>query len=200
MAFIPAAERYNLMGTLDRWVVRTVFQRLGKRTDVADTVCAINLSGQSVGDENMLKFILDQFEQNAIPPGHICFEITETPAIANLRSALKLIETLRSLGCRFSLDDFGSGMSSFGYLRQLKVDFLKIDGSFVRNILTDATDHAMVEAINNIGHVMGIQTIAEFVENQEIREALQRIGVDYVQGFGIHRPESLAVRDEMHVA
>ena len=196
MAFIPAAERYNMMGTLDRWVVQTVFQRLAARSDKENTVCAINLSGQSVSDKQMLEFILDQFQQTGVSPQHICFEITETAAIANLRSALAMIDTLRAMGCRFSLDDFGSGMSSFGYLRQLKVDYLKIDGSFVRQMLSNPTDHTMVEAINNIGHVMGIQTIAECVETPAMLDALKKMGVDYAQGFGIHRPEPLSARDE----
>ncbi len=195
MAFIPAAERYNMMNMLDRWVVETVFRRLSARAELGNMVCAINLSGQSLGNEHMLDFILEQFGTTGVPPQHICFEITETAAIANLRSALRLVSTLRARGCRFSLDDFGSGMSSFGYLKQLKVDYLKIDGSFVRQIMTSATDRAMVESINNIGHVMGIQTIAECVEDDDMLNALRKIGIDYVQGYHIHYPEPIAGLD-----
>jgi len=195
MAFIPAAERYNMMNMLDRWVVETVFRRLATRDTVGNTVCAINLSGQSLSDEHMLEFILQQFSHTGIPPHHICFEITETAAIANLRSALRLVTTLRAKGCQFSLDDFGSGMSSFGYLKQLKVDYLKIDGSFVRQIMSSDTDRAMVSSINNIGHVMGIQTIAECVEDDDMLNALREIGIDYVQGYHIHYPEPIAGLD-----
>lgn len=189
MAFIPAAERYNMMSLLDRWVVETVFRRLATRTTLGNTVCAINLSGQSLGDEHMLDFILEQFGKTGVPAQHICFEVTETAAIANLRSAQRLISTLRTKGCRFSLDDFGSGMSSFGYLKQLKVDYLKIDASFVRQITSSETDRAMVASINNIGHVMGIRTIAEGVEHEDVLNALRELGVDYVQGYKLHRPE-----------
>ncbi len=195
MAFIPAAERYNMMNVLDRWVVETAFRRLATRDTLENTVCAINLSGQSLSDEHMLDFILDQFGQTGIPAHHICFEITETAAIANLRSALRLVSTLRAKGCQFSLDDFGSGMSSFGYLKQLKVDYLKIDGSFVRQIMSSETDRAMVASINNIGHVMGIQTIAECVENDDMLNALREIGIDYVQGYHIHYPEPISGLD-----
>ncbi|HEY6093900.1 MAG TPA: EAL domain-containing protein [Gallionellaceae bacterium] len=192
MAFIPAAERYNMMNMLDRWVVETVFQRLARRTALGNTVCAINLSGQSLGDEQMLDFILEQFNKTGVPARHICFEITETAAIANLRSALRMVSTLRAKGCQFSLDDFGSGMSSFGYLKQLRVDYLKIDASFVRQIITSSTDRAMVASINHIGHVMGIQTIAEGVEHDEVLDALRELGIDYVQGFRLHLPEPIA--------
>jgi EAL domain-containing protein (putative c-di-GMP-specific phosphodiesterase class I) len=156
-----------------------------------NTTCSINLSGQSISDKTMLPFILEQFEKTGVPPGHVCFEITETAAVANLRAATHFIQTLRNLGCHFSLDDFGSGMSSFGYLRQLDVDFLKIDGAFVRNMCEHATDRAMVEAINNIGHVMGLQTIAEYVGDLPTTRLLHGLGVDYAQGYGIHRPEPL---------
>ena len=122
---------------------------------------------------------------------HVCFEITETAAVANLRSAQHFIHTLRRHGCAFALDDFGSGLSSFAYLKRLPVDYLKIDGRFVKDIVTDAMDHAMVEAINQLGHIVGVRTIAEFVENDAILERLQQLGVDYAQGFGIHKPEPL---------
>ena len=192
MSFIPAAERYGLMPTLDRWVIRSIFQRLAEQAAIPEgTICAINLSGQSLSDTQMLDYILGQLEETGLSPDHICFEITETAAIANLRDAIRFINILQGIGCRFALDDFGSGMASFGYLRQLKVDYLKIDGSFVKDMRHDATDRAMVEAIHNIGHVMGLKTIAEWVEDEETRELLRTIGVDYAQGYAIHRPEPL---------
>jgi diguanylate cyclase (GGDEF)-like protein/PAS domain S-box-containing protein len=194
MAFIPAAERYGLMPELDRWVIRTAFANYAACVESGNPTpaYAINLSGASLGDDHLLDYILAQFERHAIPPQRICFEITETSAIANLNHAVTLIQRLKAIGCRFSLDDFGSGMSSFGYLKHLPVDYLKIDGSFVKDMIDDPIDFAMVESINNIGHVMGIRTIAEFVENDEILAALNRIGVDFAQGYGIAKPVPLA--------
>ncbi len=190
MAFIPAAERYNLMPALDRWVIQTAFAQYAKDRKHGRMIRmrAINLSGASIGAPHLLAFIRKQFEVFQVPPEIICFEVTETSAIANLSQAAILIRDLKALGCRFALDDFGSGMSSFAYLKHLPVDFLKIDGSFVKDMIDDPIDRAMVEAINNIGHVMGIQTIAEFVSNKEILEALEQIGVDFAQGFGIEEP------------
>ncbi|HEU4855313.1 MAG TPA: EAL domain-containing protein, partial [Nitrosospira sp.] len=134
------------------------------------------------------EFVMAQFELFNVPPAEICFEITETSAIANLAQASILICKLKAIGCRFSLDDFGSGMSSFAYLKHLPVDYLKIDGGFVKDMVDDPIDCAMVEAINHIGHLMNIETIAEFVENDAILEALRRIGVDYAQGYGVEKP------------
>ncbi len=193
MSFIPAAERYGLMPTLDRWVIRSVLERLARLGALPEnTLYAINLSGQSLGDPKMLGFILDQLDATGLAPERICFEITETAAVANLRAASRFINTLRGIGCRFALDDFGSGMASFGYLRQLKVDYLKIDGRFVKNMRHDATDRAMVHAINDIGHVMGLRTVAEWVEDEETLALLRGMGIDYAQGYAIHRPEPLA--------
>ena len=195
-AFIPAAERYNMMPTIDRWVVRKAFSfyravaRSGR--PVQDLCFAINLSGSSLGDEYLLSYVQQGLEEFGVPPGAICFEITETAAITNLTTAVRFMQELKQTGCGFALDDFGSGLSSFGYLKNLPVDYLKIDGSFVKDMVDDPIDHAMVEAINQIGHVMGIQTIAEFVENEEILECLRAVGVDYVQGYGVHCPEPLA--------
>ncbi|WP_110949046.1 EAL domain-containing protein [Pseudomonas bohemica] len=193
-SFIPAAERYGMMTTLDRWVVQSVFKIIAdclhenhRKGPMA--VCAINLSGTSIGDDAFLEYLRQQFQIYAIPPELICFEITETSAIANLGSAIRFINELKSLGCRFSLDDFCAGMSSFAYLKHLPVDFLKIDGSFVKDMLDDPVNRAMVEVINHIGHVMGKQTIAEFVESPQIEQALLEIGVDYAQGYVIERPQ-----------
>ncbi|MBI5462620.1 MAG: EAL domain-containing protein [Gammaproteobacteria bacterium] len=190
--FIPAAERYHLMPAVDRWVVRHALRALARRKqwDRRD-VFSVNLSGQSLGDEAFLEFVQVEIDAAGIAPQHVCFEVTETAAVANLRSAQHFIHTLRRRGCVFALDDFGSGLSSFAYLKRLPVDFLKIDGRFVKDMLNDSMDHAMVESINQLGHVVGVQTIAEFVENDAIAAALKQLGVDYAQGYGIHKPEPL---------
>jgi diguanylate cyclase (GGDEF)-like protein/PAS domain S-box-containing protein len=193
-AFIPAAERYHLMPAIDRWVVESTFALLqrcsanahGGRLPVDDV--AINLSGQSLGDERFLEYVVECFVRHRVAPTMICFEITETAAIANLSRAREFIVHLKRMGCRFALDDFGSGLSSFGYLKSLSVDYLKIAGDFVRDVVEDPVDHAMVEAINQIGHVMEITTIAESVESQAILQKLRDSGVDYGQGFGIEMP------------
>ncbi len=191
-AFIPAAERYHLMTDIDRWVIRDVFSWLHGLTGAEQQHYTINLSGQSVGDDKMLQFIIDCMHEYGIDPSLICFEITETAAVANLDSARIFIAHLHELGCKFALDDFGSGLSSFAYLKNLDVDFLKIDGSFVHNIDNDPVDYAMVASINRIGHLMGIKTIAEFVEDREVLERLKEIGIDYVQGYNIDMPRSLS--------
>ncbi|WP_208449393.1 EAL domain-containing protein [Paraburkholderia phenazinium] len=193
MAFIPVAERYGLMTELDRWVIKAAFSSYvdWNARSRAPATYAINLSGASINDENFLAFVLEQFEQYAVPPDRICFEITETSAIANLNRAAVLIEKLRSIGCRFSLDDFGTGMSSFAYLKHLPVDYLKIDGAFVKDMVVDPISFAMVESINHIGHVMGIRTIAEFVESDALVLALRKVGVDFAQGYGIEKPMPL---------
>lgn len=193
-SFIPAAERYGLMTTLDRWVVQNVFKIIAQCLREAKhsgpmAMCAINLSGTSIGDDAFLNYLKEQFDTYQIPPDLICFEITETSAIANLGSAIRFINELKGLGCLFSLDDFCAGMSSFAYLKHLPVDFLKIDGSFVKDMLDDPINHAMVEVINHIGHVMGKRTIAEFVESPQIEQALLEIGVDFAQGYVIERPQ-----------
>ncbi|MES2365195.1 MAG: EAL domain-containing protein [Pseudomonadota bacterium] len=192
MSFIPAAERYGMMPLIDRWVIRTMFKWLLDNPGSTEQRCyAINISGQSLGDEHFVGFVIDQFHLSGIPGEVICFEVTETAAIANLSQAMRFISVLKGIGCRFSLDDFGSGMSSFAYLKNLQVDSVKIDGAFVRDMVTDAVDYAMVEAINRIGQVMGIQTVAEFVENDAILKKLSMLGVDYAQGYGIHKPAPL---------
>jgi Amt family ammonium transporter len=190
-AFIPAAERFGLMSAIDRWVVENVFKMINSSREYIDQNnfnFAINLSGQTLSDDETLRFITEQLKKNDISKGSISFEITETAAIANLTSANNFINSLKTEGCKFALDDFGSGLSSFAYLKNLPVDFLKIDGAFVKDMVDDPIDCAMVNSINQIGQVMNLKTIAEFVEDDFILEKLKEIGVDYVQGFGICKP------------
>lgn len=193
-SFLPAAERYDLGAALDRWVIEHTLEWLEANLTNLRHVhhFAINLSGQSLGDELFLSYLLNRLRETSIPAGILCFEITETAAIANLSKANKFIKTLRDYGCRFSLDDFGSGLSSFAYLKNLPVNYLKIDGMFVKDILDDPIDQAMVKSINDIGQVMKMATVAEFVENDAIRERLKEIGVDFVQGYGVGMPVPLA--------
>lgn len=194
--FIPAAEHYDLMPAMDRWVVQAAFSYLA-RLHGGNTIprqvgtCFINLSGNSLSDSSFFKFIREQLTRHRLPPENICFEITETAAISRLGEAVEFIREIKEQGCRFALDDFGSGLSSFSYLKTIPVDFLKIDGSFVRNLCAVPIDCAIIEAINRIAHVAGIKTIAEFVETDDIRRELQRIGVDYAQGSGIEEPRPL---------
>ncbi|WP_082065430.1 EAL domain-containing protein [Aliterella atlantica] len=200
MAFIPAAERYNIMHLIDRWVISTFFARLDQhyqeawqffQTPSRANMYAINLSGASINDDSFTDFLYQQFSLYSIPPQLICFEITETVAITNLDKAGELIAKLKQLGCRFALDDFGRGMSSFAYLKNLPVDYLKIDGEFIKDIVNDSTDLALTQAINQVGHAMGIQTIAEFVEDDTILAKIGELGVDYAQGYGIAKPQPL---------
>jgi len=192
--FLPAAERYNLSDKVDRWMIGNALAWLREHPELVAQLhlCAINLSGQSLGNKAILQFILEQINEGGIPPEKLCFEVTETAAISDLAQATNFITLLKDCGCMFALDDFGSGFSSFSYLKKLPVDFLKIDGSFVRDICTNSIDLAMVRSINDIGHVMGKKTIAEFVEDRGVLEVLRDIGVDYAQGFEIGRPTPLA--------
>jgi len=194
IAFIPAAERYHLMPSIDRWVIRTAFRVITERRAAGNTsgTYAINISGASIGDDQFLDYVRESFARFRIPHASICFEITETTAVTSLSKAADFIGALREPGCRFALDDFGVGVSSFTYLKQLPVDYLKIDGSFVKNMLTDPVDAAMVEAIHRIGRVMGKQTIAESVETAATLDALRIVGVDYAQGHAIAPPSMFA--------
>lgn len=204
--FIPAAERYGLMPDIDRWVVENAFKILAERIAEGGYepihTCAINLSGATIGDDTFLDFLREVQPRYGIEPSSVCFEITETSAIANLVNATRFIQELKALGYRFSLDDFCAGMSSFVYLKHLPVDYLKIDGSFIKDMLEDPIDRAMVQVINQIGHVMGKRTVAEFVETQEILEVLREIGIDYAQGYGLARPQPFnrSFLRETHVA
>ena len=189
--FIAAAERYGLTPNIDRWMIEHALRWLVSEADEREklAMCSINLSGQSLGDDKFLPFVIDHFHRSGIDASKICFEITETAAIASFSQANRFIHALKELGCRFALDDFGTGLSSFGYLKHFPVDFLKIDGSFVKEILHDPIDREMVRSINEIGHLTGKQTIAEFAENAEIIEMLRSLGVDYAQGYGIATPQ-----------
>jgi diguanylate cyclase (GGDEF)-like protein len=191
-SFMPAAERYGLMPLIDRWVIRNAFaliaSRLGSSEPAQLSSCAINLSGATFGDNDFVDYVRQQFKIHRVPPEMICFEITETSAITNLPSAKRFIQALKRLGCRFSLDDFGTGMSSFSYLKHLPVDIIKIDGGFVTEMLNSKIDRAMVEMIVHLARVMGKSTVAEFVESDEVLAALREIGVDYAQGYAIGKP------------
>ncbi|BAQ66652.1 EAL domain-containing protein [Geminocystis sp. NIES-3709] len=193
--FMPSAERYELMPAIDRWVISTF---LSKYHDYYHQHChhhnyshnlyALNISGASINNDHFLDFLQQQLEQAEIPIDTICFEITESTAIGNFDQALKLINQLKQLGCRFAIDDFGHGMNSFDYIKHFPVDYLKIDGSFVKNLVNSDIDHAIVESFNRIGHVMNLQTIAEFVENKVILQELELMGIDYLQGYEIAKP------------
>jgi diguanylate cyclase (GGDEF)-like protein len=190
--FIPSAERYHLMPNIDRWVIKNVFVAYQKLLEINAEKCnyifSINLSGTSLGDKSLLSFIQDMFIKYSIPPQSICFEITETAAIVNLKNTILLFSALRKLGCSFALDDFGSGMSSFTYLKNFDVDYLKIDGTFVKEMHINKIDHAMVRSIHSVAEAMNIKTVAEFVENEEILSELKSIGVHYGQGLYLGAP------------
>jgi diguanylate cyclase (GGDEF)-like protein/PAS domain S-box-containing protein len=196
--FLPTAERYRLSDKLDRWVIKTAFEWFINNPKQLEqlAICAINLSGYSMADERFHEYVIDQFDKTGMTPYKVCFEITETAAIANLNSATRMISFLQELGCHFALDDFGSGLSSFGYLKNLPVDYLKIDGAFVKDMLHNTMDLEMVRSINGIAQLMGKKTIAEFVESKGILEALRDLGVDYAQGYYIGKPQPIENRLE----
>ncbi len=201
-SFLPAAERYNLMPRIDQWVVNNTLAWLGDRyrkQGALEGVYCINLSGASLSDERFRQTLRITLENLRLPAGAICFEITETAAVANLSKVVNFILEVKQLGCSFALDDFGSGLSSFAYLKNLPVDFLKIDGSFIKDVERDPIDLAMVQAINAIGHVMGLKTIAEFVENEAILQRLVDIGLDYAQGYHLGAPRPLADDDQVRM-
>lgn len=192
-AFLPAAERYNLASAIDRWVVRALLKQMatcGSSTRALPLVF-VNISGATLSDDGFFSFLRQELARTGVPPSRLCFEITETAAVANLSRAVTFIRGVRSDGCRFALDDFGAGLSSFSYLKTIPVDFLKIDGGFVRDMIEDPMDRAIVEAITHIGRSVGLKTIAEFVESKTVLQSLVDVGVNWAQGFAIHRPEPL---------
>ncbi len=192
--FIPVAENYFLMSQIDRWVINRSFQLLSDHLAVPDNqpiAISVNLSAQSIVERDLFTYIKERFQNYNLPPDLVRFEITESAAIANLSDAQAFINRITRMGCQFALDDFGSGYSSFSYLKNLNVDFLKIDGSFVRQIANDPVSSSMVSAINEVGHAMKIKTIAEFVEDQEIIDALAEIEVDFGQGYAFAKPKPL---------
>jgi diguanylate cyclase (GGDEF)-like protein len=196
-AFIPAAERFGIMPAIDRWVVRNALKTIALRGNLAHgSTYAINLSGITLTDGSFQEFLCGVLASTGVAPQLLCFEITETSAVANLEQAVAFIDAMRALGCRFALDDFGVGMSSLTYLKRLPVDYLKIDGSFVRDMLTDRSDRATVEMINHLAHMANKLTIAEFVETPEIMTALAEIGVDFAQGYAISRPVPFTVAEQ----
>ncbi|HEX2139227.1 MAG TPA: EAL domain-containing protein [Woeseiaceae bacterium] len=193
-SFFSAAERYQLMPQIDRWVVSTVMRKLSpqaSRLVEAGVSFAINLSGQTLGDDGILNFIEEELEASGVAPGTLCFEVTESAAVSNRAKAQDFIDALRARGCRFSLDDFGAGLSSFAYLKNFKVDTLKIDGSFIRDITKNRISESMVAAITQVARVMNLETVAEYVENAETREVVARLGVDYAQGHSVGKPVAL---------
>jgi len=191
--FINAAESYKRMADIDRWVIKTSFKWIADHRTELDHVSSfsINLSGHSLNDMGLMEFVMKQMRDTNVPIGKICFEITETLGIANLSDAADFIKRFKTTGCMFSLDDFGSGMSSYGYLKSLPVDYIKIDGVFVKEMATNPNDYAVVKSISEIGHFMGKKIIAEYVQDDETIQLLQDLGVDYAQGYGIEKPRPL---------
>src|SRR6056297_881672 len=190
--FLSAAERYQLMPRLDRWVVGRALDQVAGASAGAGHVFAINLSGQSLGDDEFLGYVRERVEASGVAPAALCFEITETAAVANMDRAAAFIATMRELGCRFSLDDFGAGLSSFAYLKDFDVDTLKIDGSFVRDVTANRVSEAMIAAITQVARVMGLTTVAEYVVSESVRRKVRELGVDYAQGYHIGEPMPLA--------
>lgn len=193
-AFIPAAERFGLMPLIDRWVVQRAITEFNRLLPDGSPValCAINLSGHTVDDEAFADFVIALLHQHQVPPHKLCFEITETAAISNMARVVRFIEKLRAVGCRFALDDFGAGMASFGYLKNLPVDILKIDGSFIQNMESDPLSLSIVRAVTDIGHQLHLQVIAEWVANEHVMDMLRGVGVDFAQGYAVHHPEPIA--------
>lgn len=199
--FMPAAERYNLLTSIERWVISSLVEFLHRQCESGsishdkavptDAFYAVNLSGVSINDNSFIDFLRTLLARFKLPRGVLCFEVTETTAISNLTKAAQLMHELKAMGCRFALDDFGIGMSSFAYLKYLPVDYIKIDGVFIRDMANDPMDHAIVEAINRIAHILGLKTVAEFVEDEATLGLLRALKVDYAQGYFIAKPEAL---------
>lgn len=188
--FLPTVEKYNFARRLDRWVITNVLLWLSDKPEHLNNLelCSINLSGNTITDPDIADFIMKKFKETAVAPEKICFEITETAAISNFETALEFISSIKDLGCSFALDDFGSGLSSFAYLKKLPVDYLKIDGQFVKDMVSDPINFEIVKSVNSIGHVMNMKIIAEYVENQKIYSSLKLLGVDFAQGFYFGKP------------
>jgi diguanylate cyclase (GGDEF)-like protein len=190
-AFLPAANRFGLMGDLDCWVIRTAFQELAKiRRQRPEVIFSLNLSGIVFSDPRIVDYVIEQLSETGVPGEAVVFEVTEQVAIGHIKDASEIMKALRKVGCRFALDDFGTGFSSFTYLKQLPVDFLKIDGEFIENLAEDEADRAIVTSIAEIGRALGTATIAEHVVNQETLDILRDIGIDYAQGYFIGRPKA----------
>ncbi|MCO7224541.1 EAL domain-containing protein [Pleionea sp. CnH1-48] len=192
-SFLPATERYNLSTNLDQWVINNYFSWLSKNHEHQRdlSLASINLSAKSVSQKSFAQYLLQAFNKYEIPPSKICFEITESMAITNMENTLEFIDQFKAMGCSFALDDFGTGFSSYAYIKDFAIDYIKIDGIFVRNITTDKLNRALVQSVHEIAKTMGISTIAEFVESEEIQQELKEIGIDYSQGFHIHKPARL---------
>ena len=191
--FIPACEKYNLMPQLDRWVIGNAYrffnEQFKSEPNWERMVFSINLSGNSLTDHSLLDFVREELETHQIPPKNICFEITESAVITDLSAASLFMTKMKVLGCRFALDDFGRGLSSFAYLKYLDVDYLKIDGMFIKNIIADTRDKAMVHAMHQVAEGLNIKTVAEFVTDKAIILELKKIGIHYIQGYALDKPQ-----------
>ena len=192
--FIASAERFGFMTQVDQWVVRQVFAWVSQMMDEQKNIpsLAINLSGNSVTDDAFMEFLFEAISEYGVGTGKICFEITETGTIDNMVKATDFVNEFKNIGCKFSIDDFGTGLASHSYLRDLPVDYVKIDGTFIKNIHENPKDFAMAKSINDLAHFLGQETIAEFAENDEVIAKIREIGVDYIQGWGVGRPAPLA--------
>jgi len=193
--FVRAAERYRLMGLVDRWVVQTTLTALGRGAIALAPrrSLAINISGQTLADGQFLEFVVECFDTTGVNPAQVCFEIAENAVVGNLEQAHRFVGVLHGMGCRFALDDFGIGLGSFANLKSLAIDYLKIDGSFFKNLALDTVNQAMVTAMIRLARSLNFQVIAEQVEDASALEAARRIGVDYLQGYAVGRPERLAM-------
>jgi EAL domain-containing protein (putative c-di-GMP-specific phosphodiesterase class I) len=192
--FMRAAERYDLASRVDRWVIDHCLQWLESRPDIVERLahCAINVSSRSIDDDGFVAFLHERLDRSTVPAQRLCIEITETSLIGDLGRASAFMVELKARGCKFALDDFGSGVSSFAYLKRLPVDYVKIDGSFVRNVVASQSDRAIVRSINEVAHSLGTRTVAECVESRAVEDALRALGVDFAQGYAIANVRPLA--------